>query len=249
MSRIFSFARDGRCACSTISSRIRIAAADQAWINAGAEFIEGDLRDRATITAALDNIDLVFHQAAYGGYMPEISKYVHVNSLGTAQMLEVIREKKLPIQKIIVASSQAVYSEGAGTCPKHGLVFPGVRPVEQLRNGDWQVHCPICGEVTQSAPTPENSPVGGETVYGLTKAGSGKAGFALGKTSRDSHRRAALLMHLRTPPIDFQSLHRGDRNFLHAFAQPSPASPLRRRRANTRFLIRGRHRTRESACG
>jgi dTDP-L-rhamnose 4-epimerase len=140
-----------------------------AWVNPKAEFMQGDLRDRATITTALEKIDLVFHQAAYGGYMPEISKYVHVNSLGTAQMLEVIREKKLPIEKIIVASSQSVYSEGAGMCPKHGLVFPTVRPVDQMEKGDWQVHCPICGVVTKSAPTPENAPVGGETVYGLTK--------------------------------------------------------------------------------
>ena len=140
-----------------------------AWINEKAEFVHADLRDRDTIADALDKIDIVFHQAAYGGYMPEIAKYVHVNSLGTAQMLEVIREKSLPIQKIIVASSQAVYSEGAGICPNHNLVFPPVRPVEQLRRGDWQVHCPICGGITKSAPTPENAPVGGETVYGLTK--------------------------------------------------------------------------------
>lgn len=140
-----------------------------AWINEKAEFVEGDLRDRNRITAALDQIDIVFHQAAYGGYMPEITKFVHVNSLGTAQMLEVIRERNLPIEKIVVASSQAVYSEGAGDCPKHGLVFPSVRPVEQLRKGDWQVHCPVCGAITKSVPTPENAPVGGETVYGLTK--------------------------------------------------------------------------------
>jgi dTDP-L-rhamnose 4-epimerase len=140
-----------------------------AWINESAKFVHGDIRDRDAIAAALDKIDIVFHQAAYGGYMPEMAKYVHVNSLGTAQMLEVIREKNLPIQKIIVASSQAVYSEGAGECPKHGLVFPSVRPVEQLRKGDWQVHCPICAAVTKSVPTPEDAPVAGETVYGLTK--------------------------------------------------------------------------------
>ena len=140
-----------------------------AWISDKVEFVEGDLRERDTMTAALDQIDVIFHQAAYGGYMPEITKYVHVNSLGTAQMLELIREKNLPIQKIIVASSQAVYSEGAGICPTHGLVFPKVRPLEQLRVGDWSVRCPICNAVTTSAPTPENAPVGGETVYGLTK--------------------------------------------------------------------------------
>src|SRR6059058_4558279 len=152
-----------------------------AWINEKAEFIQGDLCDRATIAAALDKIDIVFHQAAYGGYMPEISKYVRVNSLGTAQMLEVIREKNFPINKIVVASSQAVYSEGAGICPKHQLVFPDVRPVEQLRKGDWEVHCPICGAITKSAPTPENAPVGGETVYGLTKVDQEKLALLWGK--------------------------------------------------------------------
>src|SRR5256885_6611394 len=152
-----------------------------AWINEKAEFIQGDIRDRETIAAALDQIDIVFHQAAYGGYMPEISKYVHVNSLGTAQMLEIIREKNLPVRKIIVASSQAVYSEGAGICPKHQLVFPTVRPVEQLRKGDWEVHCPICGAITKSAPTPENAPVGGETVYGLTKVDQEKLVLLWGK--------------------------------------------------------------------
>jgi dTDP-L-rhamnose 4-epimerase len=152
-----------------------------AWIRNDAEFIEGDVTDRETITSALTDIDVVFHQAAYGGYMPEIAKYVRVNSFGTAQMLEVIREKNLPIKKIIVASSQAVYSEGAATCPEHGLVFPEVRPLAQLQRGDWQVHCPICGTVTQTAPTPERAPVGGETVYGLTKVDQEKLVLLWGK--------------------------------------------------------------------
>src|SRR5204863_8631915 len=135
-----------------------------AWIDNNVEFVEGDVVDRETITAALNDIDVVFHQAAYGGYMPEIAKYVRVNSFGTAQMLEVIREENLPIKKIVVASSQAVYSEGAGECAQHGLVFPFVRPIEQLRRGDWSVHCPLCDAPTKSVPTPESAPVGGETV-------------------------------------------------------------------------------------
>ncbi|MEP7077578.1 MAG: SDR family NAD(P)-dependent oxidoreductase [Chthoniobacterales bacterium] len=151
------------------------------WLNEKAEFVQGDVRDRDAITAALDGIDVVFHQAAYGGYMPEIAKYVHVNSFGTAQMLEVIRENSIPVRKVVVASSQAVYSEGAGECPTHGLVFPDVRPVAQLRAGDWSVHCPLCGAVTRSVPTPENAPVGGETVYGLTKVDQEKLVLLWGK--------------------------------------------------------------------
>ena len=152
-----------------------------AWIKDDVEFIEGDVVDRETITNALADIDVVFHEAAYGGYMPEIAKYVRVNSFGTAQMLEVIREKNLPIKKIVVASSQAVYSEGAATCPEHGLVFPEVRPLAQLQGGDWQVHCPIGGAVTKTAPTPERAPVGGETVYGLTKVDQEKLVLLWGK--------------------------------------------------------------------
>jgi len=152
-----------------------------AWISEETEFIQGDVVDRETIADALSDIDVVFHQAAYGGYMPEIAKYVQVNSFGTAQMLEIIRERNLPIKKIVVASSQAVYSEGAATCPEHALVFPDVRPVEQLQRGDWSVHCPICGAVTTSAPTPERAPVGGETVYGLTKVDQEKLVLLWGK--------------------------------------------------------------------
>jgi dTDP-L-rhamnose 4-epimerase len=152
-----------------------------AWINREAEFVDGDLRDRVTMASALSDIDMVFHQAAYGGYMPEMAKYVQVNSFGTAQMLEIIREKNLPIKKVIVASSQAVYSEGAGECSKHGLVFPKVRPVEQLQRGDWSVRCPICQQPTTSVPTPEEAPVGGETVYGLTKVDQEKLVLLWGK--------------------------------------------------------------------
>jgi dTDP-L-rhamnose 4-epimerase len=81
----------------------------------------------------------------------------------------------------VVASSQAVYSEGAATCPEHGLVFPEVRPIEQLQRGDWEVHCPICGTMTTTAPTPERAPVGGETVYGLTKVDQEKLVLLWGK--------------------------------------------------------------------
>jgi dTDP-L-rhamnose 4-epimerase len=104
-----------------------------------------------------------------------------VNSFGTAQMLEIIREKNFPIKKVIVASSQAVYSEGAGKCSKHGLVFPKVRPVEQLQHGDWSVRCPICHQPTTSVATPEEAPVGGETVYGLTKVDQEKLVLLWGK--------------------------------------------------------------------
>jgi dTDP-L-rhamnose 4-epimerase len=139
------------------------------WVNPVAEFRQGCVQDYETMREALTDIDVVFHEAAYGGYMPEMAKYVLVNSFGTAQMLEIIRDHQLPIKKVLVASSQAVYSEGAANCPEHGHVVPLLRSAEQLRAGDFSVHCPVCGRPTSSIPTPEVTPGGGETVYALTK--------------------------------------------------------------------------------
>jgi dTDP-L-rhamnose 4-epimerase len=139
------------------------------WVNPAAEFRLGEVQDYATMKSALEDIDVVFHEAAYGGYMPEMAKYVLVNSFGTAQMLEIIRDRQMPIKKVVVASSQAVYSEGAAECPEHGHVVPLLRPAEQQRAGDFDVHCPVCGKLTKSIPTPESTPGGGETVYALTK--------------------------------------------------------------------------------
>ncbi len=152
-----------------------------AWVNPKAEFRQGEVQDFHTMRAALQDIDVVFHEAAYGGYMPEMAKYVLVNSFGTAQMLEIIRDDKLPVQKVVVASSQAVYSEGAALCPEHGHVVPLLRPADQLRVGDFSVHCPICGKPTTSIPTPEATPGGGETVYALTKVDQEKLVLLWGK--------------------------------------------------------------------
>jgi dTDP-L-rhamnose 4-epimerase len=151
------------------------------WVNPKAEFRQGFVQDYETMKSALTDIDVVFHEAAYGGYMPEMAKYVLVNSFGTAQLLEIIRDHNLPVKKVVVASSQAVYSEGAAVCPEHGHVVPLLRGVEQLRAGDFSVHCPICGKQTTSVPTPEATPGGGETVYALTKVDQEKLVLLWGK--------------------------------------------------------------------
>ncbi len=151
------------------------------WIAPEAEFLHADIRDRKAVRSALEGVDVVFHQAAYGGYMPEMAKYVEVNSFGTAQMLETIRDENLPVEKVVVASSQAVYREGAADCPEHGLVFPDTRPADQLARGDYTVRCPVCGEPSDPVPTPEEAPMGGETVYAITKSDQERLTLAWGR--------------------------------------------------------------------
>ena len=139
------------------------------WINPAAEFVLGDVRDRVALAAVLEGVDTVFHLAAYGGYMPEMAKFVEVNSLGTARLLETIRDRCLPVRKVVIASSQAVYIEGAVECAIHGTRHPPRRAHAAMSAGDFEVPCPACGGHTRSVPTPESAPTGGETVYALTK--------------------------------------------------------------------------------
>ena len=141
-----------------------------AWLAPEAEFMRGDVRHRGDWERALEGVDIVFHEAAYGGYMPEIAKFIHVNAVGTAIMLETIRDRNLPVRKVVIASSQAVYNEGAYACPTHGHFFGTTRPIAQLQAADYDVHCPICGVASAPVPTNERAPMGGENVYAISKA-------------------------------------------------------------------------------
>ena len=139
------------------------------WVPSAVDFVRGDVRNRRDWLRALDGVDVVFHEAAYGGYMPEIAKFIDANGVGTALMLETIRDRVLPVRKVVVASSQAVYNEGAYRCPEHGHFYGTTRPIAQLERGDYDVHCPHCGASSLPVPTDENAPIGGENVYAISK--------------------------------------------------------------------------------
>lgn len=108
------------------------------------EFIYGDVRDKTVMTYALSGVDIVFHIAAYQDYLPDYSTFSHVNTYSTSLLYEIIEEKKLPIQKVIVASSQAVMGEGKYHCKEHGTFYPNLRAESQLKEGLWDHYCPIC---------------------------------------------------------------------------------------------------------
>jgi len=154
-----------------------------AWIPDDVEFVHGDVRNRRDWERALDGVDIVFHEAAYGGYMPEIAKFIHVNAYGTALMLETIRNRNLPIRKIVMASSQAVYNEGAYGCAEHGHFYGQTRPVAQLERGEYDVHCPICEMPSTPVPTDEAAPMGGENVYAISKADQERLLISFGRAT------------------------------------------------------------------
>ncbi len=149
------------------------------WIAEQAEFIQGDVRSREDLDRALEGVDWVFHQAADGGFTNAISHYFTNNSLPTAVMYELIRDKH-PVKKVITASSQAVYGEGKYLCPQHGPQYPQPRSIQQMEARDWELHCPDCGEVMQPIPIDE-SHINPWLPYGMSKYWNEILALNLGK--------------------------------------------------------------------
>lgn len=135
-------------------------------------FINGDVRDKNTWYEALDNQEIVVHLAAETGTgqsMYEIQKYSEVNLIGTANMLDILTNDKHSVEKVIVASSRAIYGEGKYDCEKCGVVYPKERKNEDMKKGKFDPKCPKCGGSIVLAATDEESKKHPTSVYGITK--------------------------------------------------------------------------------
>ena len=150
------------------------------YLPAGAEFMHGSVTDRNLLLAALEGVDVVSHQAAYQDYMPDFSTFLAVNATSTALLYEIAVERRLPLRKIVLASSQSVYGEGRYTCPEHGVFDPGPRPIAQLERREWEHICPRCGR--ELAPVPlEELIANPHTAYGISKYAIELLGLSLGR--------------------------------------------------------------------
>jgi dTDP-L-rhamnose 4-epimerase len=138
------------------------------YLPAAVDFRQGEVQNPADLLPALEGVDSVLHLAAYQDYMPDFSRFLHVNAESTALLYELILARRLPVRKVVVAASQAVAGEGKYRCPGHGVVYPGPRPLAQLERGDWEARCPECGCCLDPLPIDEatSNP---HTAYGISK--------------------------------------------------------------------------------
>lgn len=142
------------------------------YLNPQARFIQGDVRDRAKLAQVMTDVDVLYHQAAavgVGQSMYDILRYTEINTLGGATVLDILANEKHHIEKVIVASSMSIYGEGQYACAEHGVVYPKLRPTEQLAARDWEVRCPHCQAVVQPQPTSEDKPLFPTSVYAINK--------------------------------------------------------------------------------
>jgi dTDP-L-rhamnose 4-epimerase len=144
------------------------------YLNPGAELRVGEMTDRDALRAALEGVEVVYHQAAAVGVaqsMYEIARYVEKNTLGVAVLLDILANEResLKVRRLITASSMSIYGEGQYRCAEHGVVSPKLRPMEQFARGDWEMHCPACDRHVAAEPTPEEKPLYPTSVYAISK--------------------------------------------------------------------------------
>ena len=155
------------------------------YLSREAELVRGDVRDISALRRALDDIDVVFHFAAavgVGQSMYEISRYMEVNTQGTANLLQLLLERRSRVEKLIVASSMSLYGEGRYHCEEHGAVAPGPRTAEQLHAHQWQVECPNCHRPAEPVPTDESKPAQCTSIYALSKKNQEDMCLLFGRT-------------------------------------------------------------------
>ena len=136
------------------------------------DFIHGSVTSASDWLRAINGIDAIIHLAAETGTgqsMYEINKYSEVNIMGTALMLDILANRKKKIQKIIVASSRAIYGEGKYKCYVHGIVYPESRDLNNMQNGLFECRCPVCDAELTPLATDENSKIHPTSIYGITK--------------------------------------------------------------------------------
>jgi len=136
------------------------------------EFVRGDVTSRQDMLGAMNGVDTIVHLAAETGTgqsMYAIRRYAGVNVGGTAEMLDLIANEHLPIRRIVVASSRAIYGEGKYLCEEHGVCYPSARKEEKLARGEFEPVCPVCSHTIQMLLTDENSELHPTSVYGVTK--------------------------------------------------------------------------------
>lgn len=148
------------------------------------EFYKGDVRNKSEFENAIKDQDVIVHLAAETGTgqsMYEIKKYCDVNIGGTATLLDILTNQKHKIQKIIVASSRAIYGEGMYNCKEHGIVCPEARLNDDMQKGDFECKCPICKKNIHLLPTSEESKIHPTSIYGITKQNQEQMMLTLGK--------------------------------------------------------------------
>ncbi|HUI83600.1 MAG TPA: NAD-dependent epimerase/dehydratase family protein [Candidatus Binatia bacterium] len=140
--------------------------------NPRVEMLRADVRRSEDWEQALHHVGQIVHLAARTGTaqsMYEITGYTETNVGGTAALLNYLANRRHSVTRIVLASSRAVYGEGAYRCPSCGVVYPPMRSPERLRAGQWEPPCPQCQGAILAIATAEDARLAPVSTYAATK--------------------------------------------------------------------------------
>lgn len=119
--------------------------------------------------------------------MYRVADYTNVNVGGTALLWDILANERTAVKRVMVASSRAVYGEGAYRCQGVcGLVVPEPRSKSQLQRGEWELLCPICGGEARPAATPEANAAHPASLYASTKLAQESISLTMGRAQEVS---------------------------------------------------------------
>jgi len=137
------------------------------------EFHLGDVTVRKDWLKVLNGTDIIVHLAAETGTgqsMYQVEKYAKVNIGGTALMLDILANHKgHKVQKVVIASSRAIYGEGKYFSKELGVVYPSHRNSMDMESGDFEVKYKGALSPLELMATDETSGIHPSSVYGITK--------------------------------------------------------------------------------
>lgn len=142
-----------------------------AWVPRDVERLRGDVCDMAVWERALQGMDVVYHLAAevgVGQSMYEVTKYMAANTMGTANLLEILAQGRYRPRKLIVASSMSIYGEGAYRTADGQIVYPALRTDRTLQQRQWDLFDPYTEALTP-LPTGEDKPLRPTSIYAVSK--------------------------------------------------------------------------------
>lgn len=93
--------------------------------------------DRLLVEAAPDVIVHLAAETGTGQSLTEASRHASVNVVGTTQILDALVRHEVRPDKIVLASSRAVYGEGRWTDAEGRASYPGQRTHAMLEAGQW----------------------------------------------------------------------------------------------------------------
>jgi dTDP-L-rhamnose 4-epimerase len=140
------------------------------YLNPKATYVAADILDDRSLERALRGVDAVCHQAALVGMgrgLQDAPRYVRTNGVGTATLLRGCAAAG--VRRLVLASSMAVYGEGAYLCRRHGSQRPPPRSSADLDAGRFDPRCPSCDAALIPEAIDEDAVADPRNVYAVTK--------------------------------------------------------------------------------